>query len=93
MGCSFVCSKSHLDIRNFKMELMKPEATDGWQYVESTIYDVGVTKRVHTMALRTVLFATPAVFLELGGNGVRTPNWRVKTLPLCVKRWHLKFFY
>ena len=51
-----------LDIRNFKTEVMQSEATYGWQLVESTIYDVGVSHSVHTMASRTVLFATPTKF-------------------------------
>ena len=53
---------THLDIRNFKAELMRLETMDGCQYVESTLYDMGTSHAVHTMSSCSLLFATPIKF-------------------------------
>ena len=59
-----VAAGMHLDIRYFKAELLRLEAMDGWQYVESTIYDLGTSHAVHTMSSRSLLFATPVKFVK-----------------------------
>ena len=33
---------------------MRLEAMEGWQYVESTIYDMGTSHAVHTMSSRSL---------------------------------------
>ena len=43
---------------------MRLESMDGWQYVQSTIYDMGISHAVHTMSSRSLLFATPAKFTK-----------------------------
>ena len=53
---------THLGIRNFKADFMRLEAIEGWHYVESTIYDMGILPAVHTMSSRSRLFATPVEF-------------------------------
>ena len=59
-----VAESTHLDIRNFKAELMRLEAMDGWQYVESTIYDMGTSHAMYTMSSRSLLFATLVIFAK-----------------------------
>ena len=59
-----VAAGTDLDIRNFKVELMRLEAMAGWQYVKSTIYDMGTSHAVHTLSFRSLLFATPSKFAK-----------------------------
>ena len=53
-----VVAGTHLDIRNIKAKLMRLESIDGWQYGESTIYDMCKLHVVHTMSSHSLLFAT-----------------------------------
>ena len=70
---ALVAASIPLDIRNFKAELTGLESMDGWQYLESTIYDMGSLHAVHTLSSRSLLFVTldlptkvpPPLFLSI----------------------------
>ena len=73
-----VSAGTHLDIRNFKAELMRHESIDGWQYVEGTM---GIMHVVHTMTSRSLLFATPVKFTQ------KVPPFLRRPVTHVLKKW------